>query len=109
MSPRLPVLDHPCPRCLSRAGHTLIEPLVALTVFAVGALGAAAVLTHAMHRLARSAQQAHTRDGAVAQLMQSAATPCPADARGVQPLVIQWTDSATAAVTVRNTGAPCAR
>ncbi len=91
----------------ARGGHALVEALVALTLLAVGALGAAALFAHAARRLTRTAQLAHARDAARARRSLDAAQPCAAGTRGVQPLVVQWTDSATGAVSVRAEGAPC--
>ena len=110
----------PCPRLAARlrwhrragrrasSGHTLLEPIVALVLLAVGALGAAAVLAHAVQRLARTAQLGHTRDDALARAMRSAAQPCLVPSRAVQPLTIEWVDSATRLSHVRAWAAPCA-
>ncbi len=90
-----------------RRGHTLIEPIVALTLLALGALGAAALLATAAHRLARSAQLAHTRDDAQARAMRLASAPCAVDLRGVRTLPFDWTDSATGQPHARAGGTPC--
>ncbi len=92
-----------------RRGHSLVETLVALTVFAVGALGAAALFAHAAHRLARAAQLAHTRDVVRARRAFAASAACDPFAKGVLPLTLAWTDSLSGAITLRADGAPCAQ
>lgn len=90
-----------------RRGHTLVEPIIALVLLALGALGSAALLANAAHRLTRSAQRAHTRDDAQARAMRVAAVPCAADLRGVRALPFDWTDSSSGVSNSRAGGTPC--